>query len=88
MREFRVVNKGHGEVVASKGEPSARFYIIHRSVRRCYRDIIYHDSVSRCSCAKPGQRNAVTSARCYPRWLERLQPGVARYLQPGGYSCT
>ena len=30
MREFRVVKRWHGDVLANKGEPSSRFYIIHR----------------------------------------------------------
>ncbi len=30
IKEFRVVTKAHGEAVATKGEPSTRFYIVHR----------------------------------------------------------
>ena len=81
MREFRVVNKGHGEVVASKGEPSARFYIIHRSVRRCYRDIIYHDSVSRCSCAKPGHGPQRGTILCnFERVKRHIMSGIGFHL--------
>jgi hypothetical protein len=30
VKEFRVVTRAHGEAVATKGEPSTRFYIVHR----------------------------------------------------------
>ena len=30
IKEFRVVTKAHGEAIATKGEPSTRFYIVHR----------------------------------------------------------
>jgi hypothetical protein len=30
IKEFRVVSKAHGEAIATKGEPSTRFYIVHR----------------------------------------------------------